>query len=123
MTSTRFVMRLMIGSIGDRTVSRAFRADSAGVESADLDKDSLRSSSLKRACSSAVSLFKAFYKAGDTVVRAFGPAVDESTMSRQTARSRISPVCRSALLELTLLDGVQSANVKTSSKAALCDSD
>ncbi len=109
MTSTRFVLRLMIGSIGDRTISRAFRADHSTAASAELrNRDKARRSWLKRACYSSASLFKALYKAADSAVRAFGPTVDESTNAAQAARSRIIPVCRSALLELTLLERIQS---------------
>ena len=63
MTSTRFVMRLMIGSIGDRTVSRALRIESGVAESADVrGQVTLRRSWLKRACSSTAAFLRRFIR-------------------------------------------------------------
>jgi|SRR5579872_2337483 len=92
MTSTRFVMRLMIGSIGDRTIPRAFRVEGRLAETADVrDQVTLRRSWLTRVCSWAASHIVALYRAADAVVRAFGPPFDESELSPRTNVSKMNP--------------------------------
>ncbi len=100
MTSTRFVMRLMIGSIGDRTVSPAFRIEKSAVESAEsCGPVALRRSWLKRISRWAARSARNLYRAADTIMRAFGPQVADSKWSSQTKRPTITGVCRPALLE------------------------